>query len=106
MDRTQQIKEAHPWLSYEEVVKVLLYHHQGSSWIQNLKSDKLQQSMEGFAKLLKSKSRKAIEPFVNYVLNVYYNGVDNYGNQIEECDREESFERRWNKARAILLKSI
>ena len=106
MDRTQQIKDAHPWLSYEEVVKVLLYHHQGSSWIQNLKSDKLQQSMEGFAKLLKSKSRKAIEPFVNYVLNVYYNGVDNYGNQIEESDREESFERRWNKARAILLKSI
>ena len=62
--------------------------------------------MEGFAKLLKSKSRKAIEPFVNYVLNVYYNGVDNYGNQIEESDSEESFERRWNKARAILLKSI
>jgi hypothetical protein len=106
MDRTQRIKEAHPWLSYEEVVKVLLYHHQGSSWIQNLKSDKLQQSMEGFEKLLKSKSRKVIEPFVNYVLNVYYNGVDNYGNQIEESDREESFERRWNKARAILLKSI
>jgi len=106
MDRTQQIKDAHPWLSYEEVVKILIYHHQGSSWIQNLKTDKLQQSMEGFAKLLKSKSRKAIEPFVNYVLNVYYNGVDNYGNQIEESNREESFERRWNKARAILLKSI
>ena len=106
MNRTQQIKEAHPWLSYEEVVKVLLYHHQGSSWIQNLKSDKLQQSMFCFAKLLKSKNRKAIEPFVNYVLYVYYNGVDNYGNQIEESDREESFERRWNKARAILLKSI
>ena len=106
MDRTQQIKDAQPWLSYEEVVKVLLYHHRGSSWIQNLKSDKLQQSMLCFAKLLKSKNRKAIEPFVNYVLNVYYNGVDNYGNQIEESDREESFERRWNKARAILLKSI
>ena len=106
MDRTQQIKDAHPWLSFEEVVKILIYHHQGSSWIQNLKSDKLQQSMEGFAKLLKSKSRKAVEPFVNYVLNVYYNGVDNYGNQIEESDREESFERRWNKARAILLNSI
>ena len=105
MDRTQQIKEAHPWLSYEEVVKVLLYHHQGSSWIQNLKSGKLQQLMEGFATLLKSKSRKA-ETFVNYVLNVYYNGVDNYGNVIEESDREESFERRWNKAREILLKSI
>ena len=25
MNRTQQIKEAHPWLSYDEVVKILLY---------------------------------------------------------------------------------
>ena len=105
MDRTQQIKDAHPWLSYEEVVKVILYHHQGSMWIQNLKRDKLQRSLEAFVKLLKSKCRKALEPFVEYVLSVYYNGVDKYGNQIEESDREESFEHRWNKARAILLKS-
>ncbi len=52
MDRTQQIKKAHPSLSYEEVVKVLIYHHQGSSWIQNLKRDKLERSMEAFTKLL------------------------------------------------------
>ncbi len=105
MDRTQQIKEAHPWLSYDEVVKVILYHHQGSMWIKNLKSEKLQRSMEAFTKLLKSKSRKALEPFLEYVLGVYYNGVDKYGNQIEESSREETFEHRWNKARAILLKS-
>ena len=105
MDRTQQIKEAHPWLSYEEVVKVLLYHHQGSMWVQNLQRDKLERSMEAFTKLVKSKTKKALEPFVEYVLGVYYNGVDEYCNQIEESSREESFERRWNKARAILLKS-
>ena len=105
MDRTQQIKEAHPWLSYDEVVKVLIYHHQGSSWIENLKSEKLQRSMEAFTKLLKSKSRKAIELFVNYVLKEYYNGVDKHGNQIDESIREESFEHRWKKARSILLKS-
>ena len=105
MNRTQQIKEAHPWLSYDEVVKLILYHHQGSMWIQHLEQDKLQRSMEAFTKLVKSKSRKALEPFVEYVLGVYYNGVDEYGNQIEESIREESFERRWNKARAILLKS-
>ena len=64
MDRTQQIKEAHPWLSYDEVVKVFLYHHQGSIWIKNLQRDKLQRSMEAFTKLLKSKSRKALEHFV------------------------------------------
>ena len=103
MDRTQQIKEAHPWLSYDEVVKVLLYHHQGSMWAQKLQRDKLERSMEAFTKLVKSKSRKALEPFVNYVLNDYYSGVDKYGNQIEVS--KDSFENRWNKARAILLKS-
>ena len=105
MDRTQQIKDAHPWLSYDEVVKVLLYYIQGSIWIKNLQSDKLQRSMEAFTKLLKSKSRKALEPFAKYVLDVYYNCIDEYGNQTEESSREESFERRWNRARAILLKS-
>ena len=105
MNSTQQIKEAHPWLSYDEVVNILLYHQQGSLWIKNLKRDKLERSMEAFTKLVKSKSRKALEPFVEYVLGVYYNGVDEYGNQIEESSREESFERRWNRARAILLKS-
>ena len=52
MERTQEIKDAHPWLSYEEVVKVILYHHQGSMWIQNLERDKLQQSIEDFSKLI------------------------------------------------------
>ena len=105
MNITQQIKEAHPWLSYDEVVKVILYHHQGSMWIKNLQSDKLQRSMEAFTKLVNSKSRKALIPFLEYVLGAYYNGVDEYGNQIEESSREVSFEHRWNKARAILLKS-
>ncbi len=105
MDRTQALRDAHPWLSYDEAVKVLLYHHQGSIWIKNLERDDLEKSMEAFSKIVKSKSRKALEPFVEYVLNVYYNGTDEYGNQIEESSREESFERRWNRARAILLKS-
>ena len=104
MNRTQQINEAHPWLSYYEAVKILLYHHQGSMWIQNLQRDKLERSMEAFTKLVKSKSKKALEPFVEYVLGLYYSGIDEHGNQIEESSREESFERRWNRARAILLK--
>ena len=90
MDRTQQIKDAHTWLSYDEVVKVLLYHHQGSMWIHNLQRDKLERSMEAFTKLLKSKSRKALKPFVEYVLDAYYSGLDKYGNQIEVS--KESFE--------------
>ena len=46
---------------------------------------------------------KALKPFVEYVLGVYYNGVDKNGNQIEV--NKESFEKRWHKARAILLTS-
>ena len=103
MDRTQQIKEAHPWLSYDDAVKVILYHHQGSMWIHNLHRDKLERSMEAFTKLLKSKSMNALRPFVEYVLGVYYSGADKYGNQIEV--NKESFENRWNKAREILLTS-
>ena len=74
-------------------------------WVQNLERNELERSMEEFTKLVKSKSRKALEPFTDYVLGVYYNGVDKYGNQIEESSREETFELRWNRARAILLKS-
>ena len=105
MDRTQQIKDAHPWLSYEEVVKVILYHHQGSMWIHNLQRDKLERLMEEFTKLLRSKSKNSnsLKPFVEYVLGVYYSGVDKYGNQIEVS--KESFENRWHKAREILLTS-
>ena len=103
MDKTQQIKEAHPWLSYDEVVKVLLYH-QGLMWIKNLEREKLQSSMEAFTKLLKSMSRKAVEPFVEYLLNIYYKGLDKYGNQVEVS--KDSFEKRWNKARAILERDI
>ena len=60
MNIAQQIKEAHPWLSYDEAVKVLLYHHQGSMWIQNLERYDLERSMEAFTKLLKSKSRNCL----------------------------------------------
>ena len=103
MDRAQQIKDAHPWLSYDEVVKVILYHHQGSMWIHNLQRDKLERSMEAFTKLLKSKTMKALKPFVEYVLGVYYSGLDKYDNQIEVS--KDSFENRWHKARTILLTS-
>ena len=59
--------------------------------------------MDNFSKLVISKKRKNLQPFLEYVLGEYYNGLDKYGNQIEESSREESFERRWNRARAILL---
>ena len=83
MERTRQIKDAHPWLSYEEVLKVLLYHHQGSMWVQKLERNELERSMDAFTKLVKSKDKKALEPFVEYVLGEYYNGVDKHGQQIQ-----------------------
>ena len=76
MNRTQQIKDAHPWLNYDEIVKILLYHHQGSMWIHCLERNRLDRSMEAFIKLVNSKSRKALKPFVEYVLGEYYNGID------------------------------
>ena len=103
MDRTQQIKEAHPWLSYDEVVKVLLYHHQGSMWIKNLEREKLQSSMEAFTKLLKSMSRKACRALRRAPSKRLLKGLDKYGNQIEVS--KDSFEKRWHKAREILLTS-
>ena len=72
-------------------------------WIHNLQRDKLERSMEAFTKLLKSKSMKALKPFLEYVLGVYYSGIDKYGNQIEV--NKQSFEKRWHKARETLLTS-
>ena len=60
--------------------------------------------MEAFTKLLKSKSKKALRPFIEYVLDVYFSDLDEYDNQIEVS--KESFEKRWNKARAILESDI
>ena len=57
MERSQQIKDARPWLSYDDAVKILLYHHQGSVWIKNFKSDKIERSMEAFTKLIKSEGK-------------------------------------------------
>ena len=67
------------------------------------KREKLEQSMQGSSKLVISKARETLGSFVEYVLGMYYNGVDEYGNQIEVS--KESFEKRWHKARAILLTS-
>ena len=63
-------------------------------WIHNLQRDKLERSMGAFTKLVKSKNRKALKPFVEFILGVYYNDVDEYGNQRVESSREESFEHR------------
>ena len=69
------------------------------------KREKLEQSMQDFSKLVISKTRgRGIHgPFAEYVLDVQYNGVYKYGNQVEVS--KESFEKRWHKAREILITS-
>ena len=62
MDRTQALRDAHPWLSYDEAVKVLLYHHQGSMWVQNLERNELERSMEAFTKLVNPRPGKPLNP--------------------------------------------
>ena len=61
--------------------------------------------MQDFSKLVISKTRgRGIHgPFAEYVLGVHYNRTDKHGNQIEAS--KESFEKRWHKAREILLAS-
>ena len=62
MNRTQQIKEAHPWLSFEDIFKALLYHYQGSIWIKNLERDDLERSMEAFSKIVNLRAEKPLNP--------------------------------------------
>ena len=95
MKRTQQIKDAHPWLSYEEVVKVLIYSDQGLRWIKNTSGLNHQQEMDSFIDNIVSKPRKQIREFVAFVKDKYFvpDGV--------EVDNED-FIRRCNGAYEVL----
>ena len=67
MDRTQQIKDAHPWLSYKKIVKVLIYSDQDLRWIKNTDGLNPQKEMEKFKDNIVSKSRKQIREFLVFV---------------------------------------
>tara|TARA_B100001057_G_scaffold431400_1_gene458822 strand:+ start:288 stop:503 length:216 start_codon:yes stop_codon:yes gene_type:complete len=67
------------------------------------KREKLKQSTQDSSKLVISKTRETLGHFAEYVLGVHYNRTDKHGNQIEAS--KESFEKRWHKAREILLAS-
>ena len=95
MDRTQQIKDAHPWLSYEEVVKVLIYSDQGLRWINNTDGHNHQKEMDKLIDEVVSKPRKQIKDFVAFVKDKYF------APEGEEVDNED-FIRRWNGAYEVL----
>ena len=95
MDRTQQIKEAHPWLSYDEIVKVLIYSDQGLRRIKNTNELNHQKEMDKFIDNVVSQPRNQINEFVAFVKDKYFapEGV--------EVDNED-FIRRWNGAYEVL----
>ena len=95
MDRTQQIKNAHPWLSYEDVVKVLIYSDQGLRWIKNTDGLNHQKEMDKLIDEVVSKPRKQINEFVAFVKDKYF------APEGEEVDNED-FIRRWNGAYEVL----
>ena len=95
MDRTQQIKKAYPWLSNEEVVKVLIYSDQGLRWIKNTDGLNHQKEMDKFIDNIVSKPRRKIKEFVAFVKDKYF------APEAEEVDNED-FIRRWNGAYEIL----
>ena len=95
MDRTQRIKEAHPWLSYEEVVKVLIYSDQGLRWIKNTSGLNHQKEMDKFIDNIVSKPRRKIKEFVAFVKDKYF------APEGEVVDNKD-FIRRWNGAYEIL----
>jgi hypothetical protein len=95
MDRTQQIKDAHPWLSYDKVVKVLIYSDQGLRWIKNTDGLNHQKEMDKFIANIVSKPRKQINEFVAFVKDKYFPSED------QEVDNED-FIRRWNGAYDLL----
>ena len=90
-----QTKEAHPWLSYEEVVKVLIYSDQGLRWIKNNNGLNHQKEMDKFIDNIVSKPRRKIKEFVAFVKDKYF------APEGEEVDNED-FIRRWNGAYEVL----
>ena len=99
MDRTQQIKDAHPWLSYDEIVKVLIYSDQGLRWIKNTDGLNHQKEMDKFIANIVSKPRKQINEFVAFVKDKYF------APEGEEVDNED-FIRRWNGAYEVLTSNL
>ena len=95
MDRTQQIKDPHPWLSYDEVVKVLIYSDQGLRWIKNTDGLNHQKEMDKFIDNIVSKPRRKIKEFVAFVKDKYF------APEGEEVDNEDII-RRWNGAYDVL----
>ena len=97
MTRTDAIQNAHG-LSIEDTVRVLLYQHQGTQWIEGLEHKKLQESMDRFTELIVNAPRDKVKTFIDYI-NKNYIAKD--GEQVTKA----SFEERWTKGKKILTRN-
>ena len=95
MTRTELILEKHRWMSDDDVLKILIYNHQGAQWIKGLEYTKLEDSMNEFAEAIQSMPRKKVEAFTTYVR-------DNYFAKRNEDMTKEQFEERWKRASQFL----
>ena len=97
MTRTDAIQKAHG-LSLEDTVRVLLYQHQGTQWIEGLEHKKLQESMDRFTELIVKAPRDKVKTFIDYI-NKNYIAKD--GEEVTKA----SFEERWRRGQKILARN-
>tara|TARA_E500000331_G_scaffold106870_1_gene103680 strand:- start:89 stop:379 length:291 start_codon:yes stop_codon:yes gene_type:complete len=95
MTRTELILEKHRWMSDDDVLKILIYNHQGAQWIKGLEYRKLEDSMDEFAEAIQSMPRKKVEAFTTYVRDKYF------AKRNEDVTKEK-FEERWKRASQFL----
>ena len=95
MTRTELILEKHRWMSDDDVLKILIYNHQGAQWIKGLEYRKLEDSMDEFAEAIQSMPRKKVEAFTTYVRDKYF------AKRNEDVTKEQ-FAERWKRASQFL----
>ena len=95
MTRTELILEKHRWMGDDDVLKILIYNHQGAQWIKGLEYRKLEDSMDEFAEAIQSMPRKKVEAFTTYVRDKFF------AKRNEDVIKNE-FERRWSTAQNLL----
>ena len=95
MNRTEAIHAAHPWMTFEDTIKVSIYQHQGAQWISGLRDAQLEESMNKYTERITRASREQLEPFVRFLKDRYY------AKQGEDVD-SPSFIERWKEGQKLL----
>ena len=95
MHRTEAIHKAHPWMSFEDTLRVVIYQHQGAQWIKGLTDTKLEDSMNEYTRKITRANRKQLEPFVRHL-------KERYMAKLDEDVRQADFKERWHEGQKLL----